>query len=188
MSRPTRVLLLALAAAAAVAAIVIALVGAGILGRGDGSGGVDGTTPGAGDLSGTWVSTSVGSTTPHPLVDGRPIRIQFSGGRIDANAGCNQMGGTASVTGGRLVVGQLVQTEMACEPVQVMDQEAWFHALVDARPTVTLSDGRLVLRWDGYTLVLDRAADSSPGPRPTVPGPGSPSMNTIPETPQSSAG
>lgn len=126
------------------------------------------------DLRGTFVSTTAGSVTPRPLLAGHPIRVEFTGDRLSANAGCNAMSGTASLVAGRLITGPLVQTMMACEPPGVMEQETWVREMFRVGPAVTLSDGHLVLTWQGYTLLLD----PSTGPTPTT--------TTVPPTPTSS--
>jgi hypothetical protein len=216
MSRPIRIAAIALVSVAVVTAVVVALVSSGLLAHRASD------APGPGlsldRLQGTFVSTTQGSSTPQPLVDGRPVRIVVTGDRIGANAGCNEMGGTLSVENGTLLVGPLVQTEMACEPAEVMAQEAWVRDMLQARPAAQVGDGRLVLRWTGFVLVLEtpggQASTTSPSgtpsasdlptvrpvPTATTPVPGTsqprattvppvgPSKNTIPETPQGNGG
>ena len=168
MSRSSR-LAIAILAAIAAAAAVIALAASGLLAhRSD-------TSPGRAvtidDLQGTYVSTTLGSVTPEPLVDGHPITIGIDGDQLDANAGCNSMGGTASLVDGRLIAGPLVQTMMACVEPGVMKQEAWVRDMLQAGPTVTASDGGLVLTWQGYTLALNRASGPTPSSTTAAPTP-----------------
>ena len=187
MSRTTRTALVVLAGFVVLAGLVTALV----LTRGSSAG-----TPGdqtsvtsRDQLQGSFASRSGSSTTPTPLVDGRPVRLVIAGDRIGVNAGCNQMGGTLSVDGGHLVVGQLVSTQMACLPDTVMQQERWVRDMLDARPAAHLNGDLLTLTWSGYSLALGRLGAGSPtstGPTtaptgsPPVPGPSSPPATTPP--------
>lgn len=80
-----------------------------------------------------------------PLVAGTKLRLTFSAdGNIGASAGCNHMGGTFRIEGGRLFVGDLATTEMGCEP-ELMAQDQWLAELLGANPAVSLTGNDLVL-------------------------------------------
>ncbi len=86
---------------------------------------------------------------PYRLVPGSNLRISFQDGRIGASAGCNSMSGSATWSGGTLVVDgdNLATTEMACDPA-LMDQDTWFADVLTSKPT---------LKQDGDTLTLSSA-------------------------------
>ncbi len=109
------------------------------------------TAPGpasADDLNGrTFVVTAA---TGHDLVKGTEVTIAFAAGRISVHAGCNQMGGGYTITDGKLDVGPMMTTEMACaEPL--MAQDTWVAAFLPGA-TVTLDSDTLALARDGVTL------------------------------------
>ena len=82
-------------------------------------------------------------------IEGAPVAyrtptIEFAGDRISGTGGCNRYFGGYAVTGDGISFSGVGATEMACEPV-VMMQEAAFHtALGDARR----------YRREGETLIL----------------------------------
>jgi heat shock protein HslJ len=99
----------------------------------------------------TFLSTSVTEDgQPRPLVAGTRITLNFveDGHRLGAQAGCNSMGGGASFTGGRLVVGDLATTEMGCDAPRHA-QDEWLARFLTGRP-----------EWsrDGATLTLDNGS------------------------------
>ena len=80
------------------------------------------------------------------IAPGSRMRVSFAGGQLGASGGCNSMGGPYRIEGGRLVVGQLAMTEMACAAV-LMDQDQWLASLLDGA----------TVRLDGDTLTLAKA-------------------------------
>jgi len=97
----------------------------------------------------TFLSTGI---TGHGLVAGSQVRLAFQGGSLSANAGCNSMSGGYEVVGGRLEVGPMATTEMACEE-PLMAQDQWLAAfLPDAG--IVLDGDTLTLDKDGVTLTL----------------------------------
>ena len=152
--------------------VVVLLAVAGLAGCGQGgSGGAGATgsgspTPGSDALVGhTYVATSVqNGSTKYPLVPGAPVRLTFTADGISASAGCNTMSGTGTVTGGMLVLnGSLSQTEMACDP-PIMKQEQWWATVLTSKPQVTVNgdvvtltnDSSVVAMVDESTRVPDR--------------------------------
>ena len=80
-----------------------------------------------------------------PLVAGTKLRLNFSAdGNVGASAGCNRLGGTFRIDGGRLIVGNLGTTDMACEP-DLMAQDNWLAALLTANPAISLAANDLTL-------------------------------------------
>jgi heat shock protein HslJ len=97
----------------------------------------------------TFLSTAIAGRA---LVPGSQVRLSFEGDRIGASAGCNSMGGSYAVDGGRLVVGALATTEMGCDPA-LMDQDTWLGGFLDGA-SIALAGDMLTLAKDGVTLTL----------------------------------
>jgi heat shock protein HslJ len=91
---------------------------------------------------------------PRPLAGPRPIRLSFEESRFSADPGCNSLGGSYRITGGRLQVGELATTEMACEDPALMEQDRWFADLLLATPTITLSADELILTGGDTSIVF----------------------------------
>jgi heat shock protein HslJ len=87
------------------------------------------------------------------LVPGSSIQLTFEQGSLGATAGCNSMGGSYVIEGGRLTVRELVSTEMACDP-PLMDQERWLANLLTGGATISLDGNALVLEGGGTRLTL----------------------------------
>ncbi len=69
-----------------------------------------------------------------PVLDGTTVTAEFTAAsRVGGKASCNQYTGYAQAeTGGRLAVGQLASTLMACSPQGVLDQETRYLATLQA--------------------------------------------------------
>ena len=104
----------------------------------------------------TFVSTSVRG---HELVPGTQISLSFEDGTLGAQAGCNSMGGTYALEGGRLRWNASpAMTMIGCEP-PLQRQDDWLTALLTGGVTVaTPSDGTLVLSGDGVEVTLREGA------------------------------
>lgn len=99
----------------------------------------------------TFTSTEL---PPHALVAGTSIELRFTDdGRLVANAGCNTMGGTVTLAGGRLDVADLSITEMGCDPPR-HEQDQWLSAFLGGRPTWRLDGDNLALGSAGVELTL----------------------------------
>lgn len=84
----------------------------------------------AGDLGGDWLlerGTSQGQ--PIPIVAGSRITMSIDGSEIGGIAACNIYGGTIDVAGGRVSIGALSMTEMACEEDVMASEAAYLAAL-----------------------------------------------------------
>jgi heat shock protein HslJ len=113
-----------------------------------------GTAPATGLDGRQFVSITVEKNgTLQPLVSGTKIRLTFSGGSIGASAGCNSMSGDYSITGDKLVVGELATTEMGC-PADLQAQDVWLAGLLAAHPQFALQGSNLVLSSDGTVVTL----------------------------------
>lgn len=107
----------------------------------------------------------IGTSWKVVRIDGKPpasprAELRFLPERLSATAGCNGMGGTWQIKGGRLVGGPFMSTMMYCQSVpgddSLMAQERALADLLAARPTLDLRGKRLVLRSLGHSLELVR--------------------------------
>lgn len=95
----------------------------------------------------TYLSTDVQGAL---LVPGTRISLAFKDGNLNANGGCNSMGGTFTIVGDRLSATQMFMTEMACDEPR-MQQDEWLARLLGgatislAGDTLTLADGTVRL-------------------------------------------
>ena len=53
-----------------------------------------------------------------------------------------------------LVVPAMAQTQMACDPAALMDQDTWLGSVLTSRPTLTLDDDTLTISAQGATVTL----------------------------------
>lgn len=101
--------------------------------------------------------------------DGKPLQtLQLTDGQLSANAGCNQMFGPARIEQGRLVVGTLASTLMACAP-EAMQREQALAALLRSRPQVRLDGDKLLIGevaqqqvWQPVAAAAQPAAPAKP--------------------------
>ncbi len=90
---------------------------------------------------------------PHPLVPDTRIRLSFSGTNLGASAGCNSIGGTYRVEGGRLVFEGGGMTEMGCDQAR-HEQDDWLVAFLASKPTVRLDADDLTLESGSVIVTL----------------------------------
>jgi heat shock protein HslJ len=81
--------------------------------------------------------------------------LVFEEEALDANVGCNALGGPWRTEDDRIIAGPLAQTEMFCEG-QVWTQEKAIGALLVAAPRFELDGDTMVLRSNGHTARLRR--------------------------------
>lgn len=91
-----------------------------------------------------------------PLVAGTRIRLDFRASDLGASAGCNTIGGTYRIDGGRLVFEGGSMTEMGCD--QDRDaQDQWLVQLLGSKPAARLTGDELVLESGSIEVrLLDR--------------------------------
>ena len=63
----------------------------------------------------------------------------------------------------------MAQTEMACSPPALMDQDTWLASVLTSRPTVSVDGDTLTITADGATLTL--VGQAARTPRPQLEGP-----------------
>lgn len=88
------------------------------------------------------------------LAPGTRLRLDFrKDGGVGFHAGCNQMGGEASLAGGTVAMTAYGGTEMSCGPA-VDAQEKWLGELLSDGPTWKLEGDRLTITRGSTTIVL----------------------------------
>lgn len=87
------------------------------------------------------------------LVAGTRIRLDFRGNDLGASAGCNSIGGTWSIQGGKLVFDGGGMTEMGCDPARHA-QDDWLVELLGSRPTIQLNGNELTLESGAVVVRL----------------------------------
>lgn len=163
-SRRTR-LVGSLAAALALAALAVGCGDSSESGEsgdsGDSGGNATSTTAAAGASGASGLSGTF--RTDQLTVDGaaRPLApagltIEFEAGRIRANAGCNTMSGTATVSGDTIAVDDMASTEMGCEAA-AQESDAIVAELLTGRPTFRLDGSTLTLSGKRTAATLQRA-------------------------------
>lgn len=135
---------------------IVALAITTALGTACGGGGSASPDPGGSAGAGldgrTFLSTQVEGRA---FVAGTLIRLSFQDGRVGADAGCNSIGGSYALDGDRLVVGDLITTEIGCDPLR-MEQDRWVTDLLDGA-AVALDGDTLRLTKGGIRVTfLDR--------------------------------
>lgn len=90
---------------------------------------------------------------PRPLVPDTRIRLNFSGTNLGASAGCNSIGGTYRIEGGRLVFEGGGMTEMGCDQAR-HDQDDWLAAFLASKPTARLDGNDLTLESGSVVVAL----------------------------------
>lgn len=108
----------------------------------------------------TYLSTDVQGVA---LVPGSRVQLTFTSDGVNANGGCNSIGGPYAIAGDRFKVTQMASTAMGCEP-PLMEQDMWIVKLLeDAR--IALADDTLTLDNGQVRLtLLDREVASPDKP------------------------
>jgi heat shock protein HslJ len=132
---------------------------------------------GCGDDAGSDTSISpslLGQTyvTEQITVSGKPqalppgVRIEITFGpenKLGVRAGCNQMNGTFSIDDTTLVVSDLAQTEMACEPDR-MALDTTVSTLLGGRPTIDMTGETVNITSAATALTLVDIESVDPAP------------------------
>ena len=130
---------------AALGAALCALLLSGC-GSPDGAAG-GGDSPGASPI-GQWILLDGAAR-----VDGYPITLEVSEGRVSGTAACNSYSGTVSVSGSSFSVGDLAVTEMGCPQPGVHESERDFLDQLSAVSGWQIDSGQLLLTG-GTTRLL----------------------------------
>ncbi len=94
----------------------------------------------------TFTSTGVlEDGADRPLAGEAPVKLTFTEDSLSANAGCNTLVGTASISEGTLVIdGALASTMMACEE-PLMEQDTWLGGFLASSPAIAYDGQQLTL-------------------------------------------
>ena len=108
-------------------------------------------------LAGTWQLTEgTGPDGEVEHVDGHPITLEIDGAHWRGTAACNDYSATARLDGDALELTQLMWTEMACHPPEVMESESAYLAALRSVDTLDYDDGELTFSGPGTELVFRR--------------------------------
>ena len=116
-----------------------------------------GIGPGSGDpLKGTsWRLVNLGGDA---LIPSTEITASFKDGQVGGQA-CNSYGGSYTVSGDKLTVRELYQTEMAClEPEGIMEQESRYMDLLRQASSFSISGQELRITTSGGDTLVFAAA------------------------------
>jgi heat shock protein HslJ len=123
------------------------------------------TVMGESGLEGTrWVLVSylnAAGETVEALAD-REVTAEFGlePGRMGGNAGCNSYFAGYTVDGANLTISEAGSTMMACEPAEVMQQEAEFLAALGSAATFTIDGDQLqIANAEGATALTFRGTE-----------------------------
>ncbi len=108
------------------------------------------TTPPASIADGTVYRSTAAKGMDLP--SGVVVTLGVQGSTLGVSGGCNTMSGGFSVDGDTLVVGALVQTQMACEQ-SLMDFDAAIASFLTSGPTIAISGEKMTLT--GGDVVVD---------------------------------
>lgn len=129
-----------------------------------GCGDESGPSGGSSDLVGkTYLSTALTENgAPKKPAPNTKISLQFKDdGSLSANAGCNSIGGKASISGDKLKVGDLNMTNMACDTPR-QQQEEWLLSILNSEPTWKAEADKLTITSGGSVIQLQDRETAQP--------------------------
>jgi heat shock protein HslJ len=90
-----------------------------------------------------------------PVIDTHPITLIFTEDGAGGTSACNHYSGSYTLSGGEIGFGEIIQTEMACIPDEVMDSEAAFLTALSRIETFIATEDLLTLSGDGVELIFE---------------------------------
>ena len=99
------------------------------------------------------------------LPGARRPTLEFKAGRLAAFSGCNRATGNAVEADGRMAVGRLVMTRMAC-PERLASFEERFFRLIESEPMLSIDAELLLLVAGNDKARFKRTPDDIPGRKP----------------------
>lgn len=96
------------------------------------------------------------STGPIAPVPGAAVTIQFSEGRFAGGGGCNGYGGSATLDGDRVTVGEIDSSVVACSDPAIMEVEERHIDALRQVSAIEASDETLTLSGPDVTLTVRR--------------------------------
>lgn len=149
-------------------------------------------TGGEDSLMGTlWVLESFGTPSAETAVTGEtPLTLEFTlDGQVGGYGGCNSFGGSYTVEGNRLVLGEIVSTLVACVDTTLMNQEVeYLNALqtvaefqVDGdRLAITYHEGQGTLNFiSAAANPTEEEATPTETPAPEAAAPSTPALEPV---------
>jgi len=128
--------------------------------------------PSASALQHRWVLTSFSTGGPDRQASAdRPAEMTLAaGGRLSGDTGCNSFGGSWSLTGDTLRLGEVAMTLRACvDDDAATAQEDAIARVLSATKTATVDGDRLTIRaTDGTTTLVFTRADAAPATTTTT--------------------
>jgi heat shock protein HslJ len=96
------------------------------------------------------------SSTGADVLAETTVHLRFTNTDLSVGANCNHMGGSYTIEHERVVVGDMAQTMMGCDPHRHA-QDDWLQAFFASKPKLVLQGATLTLSNDTSSLVfLDR--------------------------------
>lgn len=95
-----------------------------------------------------------------PVLDTHPITMVFEEDGAGGTSACNQYSGSYQLSGTELAFSDLIQTEMACVPDEVMDSERMYLEALDRVDGFAATTDSLTLRGDGVELMFSVDGES----------------------------
>ena len=124
----------------------------------------DAPRPAQPTADGRWELIGSSFITGGRLPGARRPTLEFKDGRLAAFSGCNRATGNAVEADGRMAVGRLATTRMACpEPLASFEQR--FFRLIESEPVLSI-DGEELLLVAGDENARFQRAEMAPGARP----------------------
>lgn len=161
--RPVLLAALGVAVLLIVVLVVVAVTGGDDDGDDVSSGGAEEATSFWGTTWRIVAITEDGKDTTPDLPEGKDLLDASTEGRISFT-GCNGASGGASLEGDKLVVEDMMQTQMACmddDGQVLMDHDAFMVAFLGADPTVAIEGDQLTLTGPDATITLEAVASGS---------------------------
>jgi heat shock protein HslJ len=91
---------------------------------------------------------------PRPLASEAPITITFTEDGISANAGCNTLFGSVSISDNTLIVNQAIASSMMMCEEALMNQDEWLTSVLTGSPQVFVNDDGLTLQTPDTTITF----------------------------------
>lgn len=80
--------------------------------------------------------------------------LQFGGGRLSGQSGCNRFSATYRQDGERLIIGPVVSTKMACPGPESAMEASWF-AMIARIHSIEASHLKLVLKDEAGQVIAE---------------------------------
>lgn len=105
------------------------------------------------DLAGDWVVTDLAGAT---LPAGPPVTLHFGAEGVRGFSGCNTFRTTAAIRDGRLSLGALAMTRLACGKEAMTVEIAFVRAMQRIDKAAVAPDGTLTLTGFGQQMMRAR--------------------------------